>query len=65
MIRTQGLFKYVPHTQADEHMKWGWMYLRDLGPSHGQYSALWWHCGCGVVDAHMGKPKRFWNDKAA
>lgn len=58
MIRT-GLFKYVPHAQADEHMKAGWLFVRDLGPTHGTYSALFWHCGCGRVDAHMGKKPEF------
>jgi hypothetical protein len=46
MMHRTGLFKYVPHTQADEHMKAGWMFVRDLGPTHGTYSALFWRCDC-------------------
>lgn len=48
MIRT-GLFKYVRHGDASDHMARGWMVVSDLGPTHGAWSVLMWHCECGEV----------------
>lgn len=48
MIRT-GLFKYVRHPDVFAHMARGWMVTADLGPTHGLWSVLMWHCECGEV----------------
>lgn len=48
MIRT-GLFRYVRHVDVFSFMKRGWMVAADLGPTHGQWSVLMWHCECGEV----------------
>ena len=48
MIRT-GLFRYVRHQDAYAFMQRGWMIVGDLGPTHGQWAVLMWHCECGVV----------------
>lgn len=48
MIRT-GLFRYVRHQDADAFMRRGWLIVRNLGPTHGQWSVLMWHCECGEV----------------
>jgi hypothetical protein len=46
MIRT-GLFRYVPHGRVFDFMHRGWMPVADLGPTHGCWSVLMWHCECG------------------
>jgi len=45
-----GLFRYIPHASLDAFLRRGWMVVADLGPVHGCYSSLCWHCGgdCGV-----------------
>lgn len=48
MIRT-GLFRYVGWGAVSAHLARGWMAAADLGPSHGQWSLLMWHCECGEV----------------
>lgn len=48
--RVDGIMRYVRHQDAAAFMARGWMFLRDLGPTHGEYSALWWHCDCGAVE---------------
>jgi hypothetical protein len=48
MIRT-GLFRYVRHGQVAAFERRGWMKVGDLGPVHGFWSALMWHCECGQV----------------
>jgi hypothetical protein len=48
MIRT-GLFRYVRWHLVDSYAKRGWMIAGDLGDTHGQWSALMWHCDCGQV----------------
>lgn len=45
-IRT-GLFRFIPHTRLSDALAHGWMPLRDLGPTHGQWAVLCWHCECG------------------
>jgi hypothetical protein len=49
MIRT-GLFRYVRHSAIDAMHATGWMVVADLGATHGQWSVLMWHCGCGGVE---------------
>lgn len=49
MIRT-GLFRYVRHADVFSFMERGWMVAADLGPTHGQWSVLMWHCECGEHD---------------
>jgi hypothetical protein len=41
-----GLFKYVVHSQIDEHHKMGWMIVSDLGGYHAHFSVLMWKCEC-------------------
>ncbi len=48
MIRT-GLFRYVRHDAVASYLMRGWMIAADLGPTHGQWSVLMWHCECGQV----------------
>ncbi|MGF7053971.1 hypothetical protein GGC47_003159 [Bosea sp. OAE752] len=48
MTRT-GLFRYVRHAKVDAYMRRGWMIAADLGPTHGTWSVLMWHCSCGQV----------------
>ena len=48
MIRT-GLFCFVRHPDVYGYMSRGWMIVRDLGPTHGAWSVLMWHCECGQV----------------
>lgn len=48
MIRT-GLFRYVRMKQVDGYMRRGWLVVDDLGPTHGRWSVLMWHCECGEV----------------
>lgn len=45
MIRT-GLFRYVPYAAIPDREKAGWMVVADLGPTHGAWSVLMWHCDC-------------------
>lgn len=46
MIRTS-LFRYVRIPLLPEFMARGWMPVADLGPTHGVWSVLCWHCECG------------------
>lgn len=48
MIRT-GLFRFVRHQEVEAHHRRGWMVAGDLGPTHGAWSVLMWHCECGGV----------------
>ena len=48
MIRT-GLFRYVAWPSLPAHLARGWMPVADLGPRHGQWAVLCWHCECGEV----------------
>lgn len=45
MIRT-GLFRYVRWGDLDRYHREGWMVVGDLGPVHGEWSVLMWHCEC-------------------
>ena len=45
MIRT-GLFRVVRHDDVARRLAMGWMVTADLGPVHGHWSVLMWHCGC-------------------
>ena len=45
-----GWFRYVPHTRVDEFHRDGWVIVADLGRTHGYWSVLMWHCGCGMSD---------------
>lgn len=47
-IRT-GLFRYVRHESVEAYHREGWMVVADLGPTHGRWSCLMWHCDCGVA----------------
>ena len=48
MTRT---YRYVPHPKVADYIRAGWVLSSALdGSSHGQWSALMWHCGgecCG------------------
>lgn len=46
MTRT-GLFRYVRIPDIEDMHKHGWMVVADLGPTHGLWSVLMWHCECG------------------
>lgn len=48
MNRT-GLFQFVRHSQVEAFHRRGWMVTADLGPTHGVWSVLMWHCECGSV----------------
>jgi hypothetical protein len=48
LIRT-GMFKMVRHADVDAYHRRGWMVTADLGPTHGAWSVLMWHCECGEV----------------
>lgn len=48
MIR-EGLFRYVRWPAVDACHARGWMVVGDLGPTHGLWSVLMWHCDCGAV----------------
>lgn len=45
----EGLFRYVRWADLDAYHRRGWMVAGDLGPRHGVWSALMWHCECGAV----------------
>jgi hypothetical protein len=45
MTRT-GLFRYVTWERLDAYLAQGWLPVADLGPRHGQWAVLCWHCGC-------------------
>ncbi|MCA0401307.1 MAG: hypothetical protein LCH38_10885 [Proteobacteria bacterium] len=45
-----GLFRYVRFRDLPEYFRRGWMIAADLGPTHGQWSVLCWHCECGEVE---------------
>jgi hypothetical protein len=48
MTRT-GMFRYVRHAQVVAYERRGWLQVADLGPVHGFWSVLMWHCECGQV----------------
>ena len=48
MVRT-GLFRYVRWKDVDAFMAKGWMMVSELGPVHGAWSVLMWHCDCGEI----------------
>lgn len=48
MIRT-GLFRFVRIASVPDYHTRGWMVVGDLGPTHGAWSVLMWHCECGSV----------------
>ena len=48
MTRT-GLFRYVTWERLDAYLARGWLPVADLGPRHGQWAVLCWHCDCGAV----------------
>jgi len=56
MIR-EGLYRYVRHTQVNEYHKNGWMIVATLGPTHGAWSVLMWHCECEINDDPTSLPK--------
>lgn len=33
-------FKYVPHDRCAAYLVAGWVWVADLGPTHGTYSTL-------------------------
>ena len=45
MIRT-GLFRYCRWRDLPAYERAGWMFVADLGPTHGQWSCLIWRCDC-------------------
>ena len=45
MIQT-GLFRYVRWQDVEQYHRLGWMMVAHLGPTHGMWSVLMWHCGC-------------------
>ena len=49
MIRV-GLFRFVRHAAIESLHRRGWMIVDDLGPTHGAWSVLMWHCECGEVE---------------
>jgi hypothetical protein len=50
--RTFGHIRYVLLDRIPEFEKRGWMFLNDLGPTHGVWSCLMWRCEC----EHLGEP---------
>jgi hypothetical protein len=48
MIRT-GLFRYIAQPHLPAALERGWMPIADLGPTHGLWAVLCWHCECGEV----------------
>ncbi len=48
MTRT---FRYVALDRIPDYLNLGWLWVADLGPVHGEWSALCeWRCGCRMVD---------------
>ena len=45
--RDFGIYRYIRHQHVAAHLALGWMIAADLGPTHGQWSVLMWHCDCG------------------
>jgi len=45
-----GTYRYIPWTRFEEFMRRGWLPVADLGPVHGEWSFLAWHCSCEEVD---------------
>lgn len=43
-----GVFRYVRHADIPAYHREGWMVVDDLGPTHGVWSVLMWHCECEV-----------------
>lgn len=40
-------YRYAPIERLGDFVALGWMIVADLGPTHGEYSALAaWPCGC-------------------
>jgi len=48
-MKREGLFRFVRWHDVDAYFRRGWMVAGDLGPKHGLWSALMWHCECGQV----------------
>lgn len=50
MTERTGLFRYVRWLDIPAYEARGWMVVvPDLGPVHGFWSCLMWHCECGEV----------------
>jgi hypothetical protein len=50
-MSAETIFRYVPHHRVLDYFRLGWMWAADLGPVHGQYSALlMWPCPCKCVE---------------
>jgi hypothetical protein len=45
-VRT-GLFRYCRWQDLPARERAGWMFVADLGATHGVWSCLIWHCECG------------------
>lgn len=44
-------FRYVRHEDIGDYLVLGWMVAGDLGPTHGQWSALMqWPCECALAE---------------
>ena len=52
MTRT-GLFRYVRFAEVPAYHQRGWMVVRDLGDTHGQWSCLMWRCDCDETTNSM------------
>jgi hypothetical protein len=48
-VTRTGLFQFVPYPKLPDFLARGWMVVADLGPTHGQWAVLCWHCECGAV----------------
>jgi hypothetical protein len=48
-VTRTGLFRYVTYDRLAEFLSRGWLPVADLGPVHGHWSILAWHCQCGEV----------------
>lgn len=44
-IRT-GAFRYARFSDIEQYHRDGWMMVAHLGPTHGLWSVLMWHCDC-------------------
>lgn len=52
MTRT-GLFRYVTWERLGDYLAQGWLPVADLGPRHGQWAVLCWHCGCQLFGPRL------------
>jgi hypothetical protein len=45
-VTRTGLFRYVALECLADFLGRGWLPVADLGPVHGHWSVLCWHCQC-------------------